>query len=113
VLMPIPIVSRIGSRVPVNWAAASRLLVSDFDDETLRASLSRIINQSPTGQVAVDIDELIGQIHAARGRGFATELGDVNEHAGWVAAAVVDASGHCIAAISVVVPEHRLIGDNR
>ena len=29
----IRIISRIGSRVPVNWAAAGRLLISDLDDE--------------------------------------------------------------------------------
>src|SRR6185503_1255054 len=31
----IRIISRVGSRVPVNWAAAGRLLVSDLDDATL------------------------------------------------------------------------------
>lgn len=112
-LMPIRIISRIGSRVPINWAAAGRLLVSDLDDEKLRASLSRSIAKSPTGKAAVDIDELIGQIRVARARGFATELGEVNEHAGCVAAPVIDASGHCIAAISAVAPEQRLRGDNR
>lgn len=112
-LMPIRIISRIGSRVPINWAAAGRLLVSDLDDRALRASLSRSIAKSPTGRAAVDIDELIGQIRTARSRGFATELGEVNEHAGCVAAPVVDTSGRCIAAISVVAPEQRLRGDNR
>ena len=35
----IRIISRVGSRVPVNWAAAGRLLVSDLDDATLGALL--------------------------------------------------------------------------
>lgn len=110
---PIRIISRVGSRVPINWAAAGRLLVSDFDDETLRASLSRSITKSPTGKAAVDIDELIEQIRTARTRGFATELGEVNEHAGCVAAPVIDASGRCIATISAVAPEQRLRDENR
>jgi IclR family transcriptional regulator, KDG regulon repressor len=111
--MPVRIISRIGSRVPVNWAAAGRLLVSDLDDEALRAALARSISQSPTGRAAVDIDELIAQIRAARAQGYATELGEVNEHAGCVAAPVIDASGRCIAAISAAAPEQRLRGENR
>lgn len=111
--MPIRIISRIGSRVPINWAAAGRLLVSDLDDETLRACLARTVSQSPTGKAALDIDELIEQIRIARARGFATELGEVNEHAGCVAAPVIDVSGRCIAAISAVAPEQRLRGDNQ
>ena len=111
--MPVRIISRIGSRVPVNWAAAGRLLVSDLDDEALRAALARSISQSPTGRAAVDIDQLIAQIRTARAQGYATELGEVNEHAGCVAAPVIDASGRCIAAISAAAPEQRLHGDNR
>src|SRR5687768_1629919 len=43
---PIRIISRVGSRVPINWAAAGRLLVSDLPDHELSglcsiASLSR------------------------------------------------------------------------
>lgn len=111
--MPIRIISRIGSRVPVNWAAAGRLLVSDLDDKALRATLTRSVSQSPTGKAAVNIDELIAQIRTARAQGYATELGEVNEHAGCVAAPVIDASGRCIAAISAAAPEQRLRGDNR
>jgi DNA-binding IclR family transcriptional regulator len=40
-------------------------------------------------------------------------VGEVNEHAGCVAAPVIDASGRCIAALSAAAPEQRLRGDNR
>ena len=36
---PLRIISQVGSRVPVNWAAAGRLLVSDMDDKALAALL--------------------------------------------------------------------------
>jgi DNA-binding IclR family transcriptional regulator len=110
--MPVRIISRIGSRVPVNWAAAGRLLVSDLDDKALRATLARSISQSPTGKATVNIDELVAQIRTARAQGYATEVGEVNEHAGCVAAPVIDASGRCIAALSAAAPEQRLRGDN-
>lgn len=107
------IISRIGSRVPVNWAAAARLLVSDFDDATLFALLKRTVKQSPTGRATIDVPKLIQQIRKFRKQGYATELNETNEHAGCVAAPVFDASGRCVAAISVVAPEHRLGKQNR
>jgi len=109
----IRIISRVGSRVPVNWAAAGRLLVSDLDDATLSALLKRSVRQSPTGRSITDVPKLIQQIRKFRKQGYATELNETNEHAGCVAAPVIDGSGRCVAAISVVAPEHRLGKQNR
>lgn len=107
------IISQVGSRVPVNWAAAGRLLVSDLDDRRLTELLSATIRQSPTGNAILDIEKLIGQIRKARRQGFSTELNETNEHAGCVAAPVIDSSGRCIAALSIVAPEQRLNKANR
>jgi DNA-binding IclR family transcriptional regulator len=109
----IRIISRVGSRVPVNWAAAGRLLVSDLDNTKLSALLKGSVRQSPTGRSITDVPKLIQQIRKFRKQGFATELNETNEHAGCVAAPVIDASGRCVAAISVVAPEHRLGKQNR
>jgi DNA-binding IclR family transcriptional regulator len=109
----IRIISRVGSRVPVNWAAAGRLLVSDLDNATLSALLKRSVRQSPTGRSITSVPKLIQQIRKFRKQGFATELNETNEHAGCVAAPVIDSSGRCVAAISVVAPEHRLGKQNR
>lgn len=109
----IRIISRVGSRVPVNWAAAGRLLVSDLDDPTLGALLKRSVRQSPTGRSVTDVPRLIQQIRRFRKQGYATELNETNEHAGCVAAPVIDGSGRCVAAISIVAPEHRLGRQNR
>jgi DNA-binding IclR family transcriptional regulator len=107
------IISQVGSRVPVNWAAAGRLLVSDLDDRQLTDLLSATIRQSPTGNAILDIEKLIGQIRKARRQGYSTELNETNEHAGCVAAPVMDSSGRCVAALSVVAPEQRLNKANR
>jgi DNA-binding IclR family transcriptional regulator len=109
----IRIISRVGSRVPVNWAAAGRLLVSDLDDATLAALLKGSVRQSPTGRSLTDVPKLIQQIRKFRKQGYATELNETNEHAGCVAAPVIDGSGRCVAAISIVAPEHRLGKPNR
>jgi DNA-binding IclR family transcriptional regulator len=109
----IRIISRIGSRVPVNWAAAGRLLASDFDDQPLRELLLQTVKQSPTRRATVDIDKLIAQIRRFRREGYGIEMNEANDHAGCVAAPVIDLSGRCVAAISVVVPAQRLGRDNR
>jgi IclR family KDG regulon transcriptional repressor len=109
----IRIISRVGSRVPINWAAAGRLLVSDMDDAALTTLLKRTVRQSPTGNSATDVPKLIQQIRKFRKQGYATELNETNEHAGCVAAPVIDSTGRCVAAISVVAPEHRLGKQNR
>jgi len=102
------IISNTGSRVPVNWAAAGRLLVSDLDDDGLRQLLTATVTPSPTGRAETDIERLIIQIRASRAAGYATEIGETNEHAGCVAAPVLDNAGQVIAALSLAAPEQRL-----
>jgi len=110
-LHPLRIISSVGSRVPVNWAAAGRFLVSDLADAPLRALLGRTVRPSPTGGAETDIDALVTRIRAARRTGHAIEINETNAHAGCVAAPVLDEAGQCIAAISIVVPEPRLTAD--
>jgi DNA-binding IclR family transcriptional regulator len=112
-IMPIRIYSRVGSRVPVNWAAAGRLLVSDLPDEELSGLLGREARQSPTGNAVTDVAALVEQIRRFRRQGYAVETNEVNEHAGCVAAPVVDGSGRCVAAVSIVAPEQRLGPENQ
>jgi IclR family transcriptional regulator, KDG regulon repressor len=105
---PIRIISHIGTRVPVNWAAAGRLLVSDLPDDELRRLLAHSARPSPTGRAPTDVDTLVAQIRRARAQGYAVELNETNAHAGCVAAPVLDAAGRCVAAISIVAPEQRM-----
>lgn len=112
-IRPLRIISTVGSRVPVNWAAAGRLLVSDLDDGALTELLTQTNRQSPTGRAILDVKKLITQIRKFRRQGYATELNETNEHAGCVAAPVIDGTGRCIAALSIVAPEQRLAKPNR
>jgi len=107
------IISNTGSRVPVNWAAAGRLLVSDLDDASLRHLLAATVTASPTGRAETDVDRLVAQIRAARKDGHAFEIGETNEHAGCVAAPVLGNAGHVIAALSLAAPEQRLNSPDR
>lgn len=89
------------------------MLVSDMDDKALTSLLTATVLPSPTGRAITDVKKLIAQIRRFRRQGYATELNEANEHAGCVAAPVVDASGRCIAALSIVAPEQRMIKKNR
>ena len=112
-MRPIRIISHIGSRVPVNWAAGGRLLVSDLGDDALAKLLRATMAQSPSGRACMDVDLIIAQVRAFRRQGFATELNEANEYAGCIAAPVIDEFGHCVATMSVVAPEQRLASPNR
>jgi len=56
----------------------------------------------------MDVATVIEQVRAFRKLGYGIESNEANDHAGCVAAPVIDRQGLCIAAISVAVPEHRL-----
>lgn len=87
--------------------------MSDLDDAALREMLQRRLAPSTTGKAITDVDAFIAQVRQFRKQGYGTELGEANAHAGCVAAPVVDASGHCVATLSLVAPEQRLKKENR
>jgi DNA-binding IclR family transcriptional regulator len=107
------IISKIGSRVPINWAASGRLLVSDFDDEKLTKLLSDTCVQSPSGKANMDIKSIISEVRQFRNQGYGIEINEANEYAGSVAAPVFDSYNNCIATLSVVVPEQRIVKPKR
>jgi DNA-binding IclR family transcriptional regulator len=112
-LRAVRIISRAGSRVPVNWAAAGRLLVPDLEDDALRRLLAATVAPSPTGRAETDVERLVAQVRASRAQGFAVGIGETDEHAGCMAAPVLDAAGRCVAAISIAAPEQRLAAPHR
>ena len=111
-LQPVRIISKVGTRVPINWGASGRLLVSDFPDKQLIDLLKRTATPSPIDGRSVNVSALIKEIREFRRRGWAFELNQTNEHAGCIAAPVVDIHGRCVATVSVVVPEQRLQKDH-
>jgi DNA-binding IclR family transcriptional regulator len=110
---PIHVATRLGLRVPVNWSAAGRLLVSDLAGPELRRRLPRLVIPSPSGKATTDIAALIAEVRAARHNGIAIQLNQSTQNIGAMAAPVFDGDGRCIAAVSVLVPAHRLQGAHR
>jgi DNA-binding IclR family transcriptional regulator len=110
---PIHVASRVGLRFPINWSAAGRLLLSDLTAEELRRRLPAMVRPSPSGKAPTATATLIREIRAARRQGVAVQLSQSIRHAGAIAAPVIGAAGRCLAALSIVVPVHRLRGARR
>jgi IclR family transcriptional regulator, KDG regulon repressor len=108
----IRIISRVGSCVPLNWAprldVCSSRIPTTGRYATFFAGPLCLRREAPT-----DVDVLIEQIRKFRRQGYGTELNEANADAGCVSAPVLDGSGRCVAAISVVAPEPRLTRVNR
>ncbi len=107
-LHPVRIISTVGSRVPLNWAAATQLLVSDLDNGQLAPLMATGFQPSPTGNASMSTAKFVKEVREARRRGWAIELDRANAHAGCVAGPVFDANGRCVAAISIAAPLQRL-----
>jgi len=106
---PITILSFVGSRLPVNWSASGRLLVSDLDDTTLRRELPAMLQPSPTGKAPLDAELFIEQVRHARAAGFDMQVNQASHHTGAIAAPVQGDSGRCLATLSLVMPAHRIV----
>ena len=71
----------------------------------LRARLPALISPSPTETAPTDVDELIRLIRSYRRQGYAVKIGEAHPKVANIAAPVVDDSGQCVAAITIVAYE--------
>lgn len=112
-LQPVRIISNVGTRVPCNWAAAGKVLLAYLGADEAKRILRDTVRPSPTGKAITDTGKLIGVLVRTRRVGYGIEIGEVNAHGGCVAAPVFDKTGNCIAALSIAVPQQRLVGRDR
>jgi DNA-binding IclR family transcriptional regulator len=104
-LSRIKIVFPVGTRTPVNWSASGCFLFSDLDDAELRRRLPNSIRPSPTGKAPVALNEVIREIRRFRAQGYGVKRSHVHEHVAMIASPILDGSGRCSAAVTVVVYE--------
>jgi DNA-binding IclR family transcriptional regulator len=105
----IPFGAEIGVEVSVNWTAAGYLLLSKFDERSLRRFLAANARASPTSHAAVVIEQLARDVRMAKRRGYAIEIGQACQGIASIAAPVADARGDCIAAVSLGLPIMRML----
>lgn len=101
----IKLASSVGSTLPHYATALGKALISQFDNDTLRAMFAGKM-QKFTKNTITDIDRLIEDIESVRRNSYATEYGEISDHTQCAAIPIVQ-DDRVLAAISVSVPSFR------
>jgi DNA-binding IclR family transcriptional regulator len=105
------VMSEVGTRVPLNWTASGRLLIGHLPDAERIAVFRRSAKASPTEKAKTDaaaLSELAGQAFKER---LSIQISETDFLVSCVAAPICDASGACVATISIVLPEHKVVAN--
>ncbi|MFJ9821021.1 IclR family transcriptional regulator [Streptomyces sp. NPDC101151] len=98
-----------GLTLPVTQTSAGRVLISDWDDDVVRASFTdEMLQQAPPTQQLRTVDALVNELRVIRMTGYAKVDGELEEGLVGVAAPVRDFRGHLIAAVNIGAPRNRL-----
>ena len=106
------VTSEIGTSVPLNWTASGRLLVGHLPEEERLAVFKRGAKASPTGRAEVR-PAILAKLSA---EGFKSRLSiqisETDFLVSCVASPICNPQGECVATISIVLPEHKVV-ENR
>ncbi|WP_090553079.1 IclR family transcriptional regulator [Paraburkholderia caballeronis] len=101
------VTSRVGSRVPINWAASGRLLVGHLDDGEREDFFRRYGQPSPTGLAETRPDVLSRIAQESFAARFALQIGESEASVACLASPVCNVGGECVITISIVMPENK------
>lgn len=101
----VPVVSRIGSRLPLYATGVGKVLLAHAPDDVRELVLSRLTRVTPYTVVAPSV--LRDQLERVRRDGFATTSEEMTLGACSVAVPVATADGHVVAAMGLVVASLR------
>ncbi len=102
--------SRVGTRVPLNWTASGRLLVGHIDPAERRELFRRCARISPTGRAEVDAATLCDAAGRAFAERLSVQVAESDYAVACIASPIVNDAGSCVATISIVLPEQKVIG---
>ena len=105
------VTSRVGTRVPLNWTASGRLLVGHLPRGEVEALFRRIARASPTGRAETDARALATASAEALKERLCVQISESDFSVSCVASPICDASGACLATVSIVLPEHKVLQD--
>ncbi|MBB6261955.1 DNA-binding IclR family transcriptional regulator [Paenochrobactrum gallinarii] len=103
------VTSRVGTRVPLNWTASGRLLVGHMSDNERLEIFKRCASPSPTGRADTDPKILSEGAVRAFSQRLSVQAGESDYAVACIAAPVCDEQGACVATISIVLPEQKLM----
>jgi DNA-binding IclR family transcriptional regulator len=103
------VTSRVGTRVPLNWTASGRLLVGHLSDEERVGLFRRAARVSPTGHAEIDPDILSRSAASSLQQRLSIQISESDFSVACVASPICDTSGACVATMSIVLPEHKVL----
>lgn len=105
------VASRVGTRVPLNWTASGRLLVGHFPEGERIELFKRCARTSPTGRADIDATTLSSAAGKAFEERLSIQVAESDYAVACIASPVVDRGGQCVATISIVLPEQKVLAD--
>ncbi|ERL99604.1 IclR family transcriptional regulator [Brucella intermedia 229E] len=110
---PFQVASRVGTRVPLNWTASGRLLVGGHLAENERIELfKRCARTSPTGRAEIDATSLSEAAAKAFDERLSIQIAESDYAVACIASPpICDRDGQCVATISIVLPEQKVLSD--
>lgn len=96
------LVSQVGGRLPLHCSGVGKILLGHSGGELFEYVTSRPLRRY-TARTIVDPARLHEQLAGCRRTGTATVQGEMTDEADSVATRIMDANGHVVAALSVVV----------
>ncbi|MBZ6077750.1 IclR family transcriptional regulator [Microvirga puerhi] len=103
------VISRVGTRVPLNWTASGRLLAGHLPDAERLVLFQRAARVSPTGHAEINPKALSDASAASLKERLSIQISESDFSVACVASPICDASGACVATMSIVLPEHKVV----
>ncbi|MBB3317939.1 DNA-binding IclR family transcriptional regulator [Rhizobium sp. BK176] len=105
------VASRVGTRVPLNWTASGRLLVGHLPESERVDLFRRCARSSPTGRAEIDAATLSDAAGKAFAERLSIQVAESDYAVACIASPVCDREGQCVATISIVLPEQKVLSD--
>ncbi|WP_411505296.1 IclR family transcriptional regulator [Brucella anthropi] len=108
---PFQVASRVGTRVPLNWTASGRLLVGHLPANERVELFKRCARTSPTGRAEIDATSLSEAAAKAFDERLSIQIAESDYAVACIASPICDRDGQCVATISIVLPEQKVLSD--
>ena len=108
---PFQVASRVGTRVPLNWTASGRLLVGHLAENERIELFKRCARTSPTGRAEIDAASLSEAAAKAFDERLSIQIAESDYAVACIASPICDRDGQCVATISIVLPEQKVLSD--
>lgn len=105
------VMSEVGTRVPLNWTASGRLLIGHLPDAERIALFRGSARVSPTERAETDAVALSRLAARAFDERLSIQISETDFLVSCVASPICDAAGKCVATISIVLPEHKVVAN--